>query len=197
MRSVAGPAARTRATPSRSSPAPALAAVGPAPAAAGPRSADTAGPAPAAATPRADRGDRPVRAAAHDQHGPGRPPTDHQLHRPRLRDPARQRREALRPLQHPPFSGQATASSGPSPRERGTDPCPGSWRWTRESREPLRSSPSRNSCPSGTVAVKGCCRARPARPWARYGSSIALPLTVSRRRRRSRRPCRRRRRRPA
>ncbi len=77
-----------------------------------------------------------------------------------------------------PFMGQATASTRASTALRGTVPLPASVRWAVESREPLRSSPSRKSRPSGTL-MAGIVVASAALPLGRYGSSIFLPLTVS------------------
>ncbi len=77
-----------------------------------------------------------------------------------------------------PSMGQAIASTRALTAPRGTVPLPASVRWAVESREPLRSSPSRKSRPLGTV-TSGIVPASAGSPGRRYGSSIFSPLTVS------------------
>lgn len=77
-----------------------------------------------------------------------------------------------------PFMGQTTASTRALTALRATVPWAASVRWAVESREPSRSSPSRNSRPSGTFTV-GMFLFSARLPAGRYGSSICLPLTVS------------------
>ncbi len=85
-----------------------------------------------------------------------------------------------------PSMGQATASTRACTALSGTEPWPASWRWTRESREVARSSPSRKILPRGTVAEKpsGDAGALPSPDTAelrsRYGSSTGVPFTVRR-----------------